>query len=265
MTTAATARRLRFIKPKSSIVDMAGAIVSRFSAHNALAADQLGPLTALIAQTLTECAGGVAAPAQAAITAPAQVPAVSVRKSITPEYLICLEDGRKMKSMKRYLRAKFDMTPDQYRAKWGLPADYPMVAPAYSETRSALAKEIGLGKNGRGGMPVAPETEAEPVVEAQPEPVVEAPVPEAAPRKGAVQAQAVVLTTEELARVVEEAKANPTATILQDGLICLVDGKVVKDLGRQLARKGLKPDAYRAQFSLPANYPMTLAQATKAA
>ena len=73
-------------------------------------------------------------------------PAVSVRKSITPDFLICLEDGKKFKSLKRHLRTTYDMSADEYRAKWGLPPDYPMVAPNYSATRSALAKSNGLGR-----------------------------------------------------------------------------------------------------------------------
>ena len=75
-------------------------------------------------------------------------PAVPVRKSITPDYLICLEDGKKLKMLKRHLRSTYGLTPDAYRAKWGLPADYPMVAPNYAEQRSAFAKQIGLGRSG---------------------------------------------------------------------------------------------------------------------
>lgn len=81
----------------------------------------------------------------------AHEPAVSIRASIKPDYLVCLEDGAKAKMLKRYLRTKFGMTPDDYRAKWGLPKDYPMVAPNYAARRSELAKQIGLGKSGRGG------------------------------------------------------------------------------------------------------------------
>jgi len=73
-------------------------------------------------------------------------PAVPIKKSYTDEYIICLEDGKKLKMLKRYLRSHFDMTPEEYRTKWGLPADYPMVAPSYAAKRSAFAKEIGLGK-----------------------------------------------------------------------------------------------------------------------
>lgn len=75
-------------------------------------------------------------------------PAVPIRKSITPDYLVCLEDGKKLKMLKRHLRSTYDMTPDAYRAKWGLPSDYPMVAPKYAEQRSAFAKKIGLGRSG---------------------------------------------------------------------------------------------------------------------
>ena len=73
-------------------------------------------------------------------------PAISIRRSITPDYIVCLEDGKKLKMLKRHLRAAYGMTPDEYRARWGLAADYPMVAPNYSITRSKFAKQIGLGK-----------------------------------------------------------------------------------------------------------------------
>jgi len=76
-------------------------------------------------------------------------PAVSVKKSITPEYIVCLEDGKKFKSLKRHLRTQYNMTPEQYREKWGLPPDYPMVAPNYAAARSQLAKQMGLGQQRR--------------------------------------------------------------------------------------------------------------------
>lgn len=78
-------------------------------------------------------------------------PAVSIRASVKPDYIVCLEDGKKLKMLRRHLMTHYGMTPDDYRAKWGLPADYPMVAPNYAERRRALAKEIGLGTKGRGG------------------------------------------------------------------------------------------------------------------
>jgi predicted transcriptional regulator len=79
------------------------------------------------------------------------VPAVSIRASVKPDYIVCLEDGKKLKMLRRHLMTSFGMTPDDYRAKWGLPADYPMVAPNYAEQRRTLAKQIGLGTKGRGG------------------------------------------------------------------------------------------------------------------
>jgi len=89
-------------------------------------------------------ANGAAAPA-----AEAPKPAVSVRKSVTPDYIICLDDGKKFKSLKRHLRTRYNLTPEQYREKWGLPSDYPMVAPNYAKARSELAKEMGLGQQRR--------------------------------------------------------------------------------------------------------------------
>jgi len=80
-----------------------------------------------------------------------QEPAVSIAKSIMPDYLICLEDGKKLKMLKRYLKTAYNMTPEEYRKKWGLPDDYPMVAPNYAEKRSSLAKAIGLGTDGNRG------------------------------------------------------------------------------------------------------------------
>src|SRR3954447_12910233 len=80
-------------------------------------------------------------------SATTQKPAVPIKKSITPDYLICLEDGQKLKMLKRYLRSRYKLSPDEYRAKWGLPRDYPMVAPNYSAKRSEFAKRIGLGRS----------------------------------------------------------------------------------------------------------------------
>ena len=80
-----------------------------------------------------------------------QEPAVSIRSSVKPDYIVCLEDGKKLKMLRRHLMTHYNMTPDDYRAKWNLPKDYPMTAPAYAEKRRALAKEIGLGTKGRGG------------------------------------------------------------------------------------------------------------------
>jgi predicted transcriptional regulator len=93
-------------------------------------------------------AAGVERPGRHPLEEPAK-PAVSVKKSMTPEYLVCLEDGKRFKSLKRHLRTQYNMTPEQYRDKWGLPADYPMVAPNYAVARSQLAKKMGLGQQAR--------------------------------------------------------------------------------------------------------------------
>jgi predicted transcriptional regulator len=83
------------------------------------------------------------------IPAEAPKPAIAVKKSITPDYIVCLEDGKKFKSLKRHLRTQYNMSPEEYREKWGLPADYPMVAPNYAQARSELAKQMGLGQQRR--------------------------------------------------------------------------------------------------------------------
>jgi len=91
---------------------------------------------------------------------PRKEPAVPIRRSITPEHIVCLEDGKTFKSLKRHLRTKYDLSPEDYRVKWGLPKDYPMVAPNYAAARSALAKNMGLGKGGRQAVAAAPAPKA---------------------------------------------------------------------------------------------------------
>lgn len=123
------------------LLDQTSMIVAAFVAHNNVPRSDLGELIASTHAALGKL-GGEPEPLPVA----ALVPAVPIRKSVTPDAIICLEDGRKFKSLKRHLSSKFAMTPEQYRAKWGLPADYPMVAPNYAEARSALAKSMGLGR-----------------------------------------------------------------------------------------------------------------------
>lgn len=115
-------------------------IVSSFVSHNPVAPTALPDLIKSVHETLAEVASDK--PAEA----PRPDPAVPISKSITPDHIICLEDGRKLKMLKRYLRSRYELTPDEYRARWGLPIDYPMVAPNYAKRRSAFAKEIGLGR-----------------------------------------------------------------------------------------------------------------------
>lgn len=128
----------------STALALSADIVSSFVANNSVSANDLPGLIHTIYKTIAEI--GTGAPAEAA---PAKAPAVPIKKSITPEYLVCLEDGRHFKSLKRHLRTSFKMSPEEYRAKWGLPTSYPMVAPAYAEARSRMAKESGLGQGGR--------------------------------------------------------------------------------------------------------------------
>lgn len=120
---------------------MVSDIVSAYVSFNSLPASDIPDLIRTVHQSLA----GIET-ADEKIKESAPKPAVSVRKSVTPEYIICLEDGKKLKMLKRYLRTKFDMTPEEYRAKWSLPPDYPMVAPNYSTQRSKFAKKIGLGR-----------------------------------------------------------------------------------------------------------------------
>jgi predicted transcriptional regulator len=106
-----------------------------------LATGQLADVIQAVYNSLRGLEGQVAEPA-----AEPQKPAVAIRKLVTPEFLICLEDGKKLKMLKRHLRSTYNLTPDEYRAKWGLAPDYPMVAPKYAEQRSEFAKKIGLGR-----------------------------------------------------------------------------------------------------------------------
>ena len=134
-----------------SAIELTSGIVSAYVGNNVVLAAELPALIQRVHRALKAAASGPAI----VETAP-QAPAVPVRKSITPEHLICLEDGRKFKSLKRHLRIKYDLTPQAYRAKWNLPKDYPMVAPAYAEVRSDLAKRSGLGQAGRRTKAAAP-------------------------------------------------------------------------------------------------------------
>jgi predicted transcriptional regulator len=120
---------------------MTAEVVSAYASNNLLAPAQLSEVINTVFTTFAglEKAGGEA-------RAEMQRPAVPIRKSVTPDYIICLEDGKKLKMLKRHLRSTYNMTPDEYRAKWGLPPDYPMVAPNYAAQRSDFAKKIGLGR-----------------------------------------------------------------------------------------------------------------------
>ena len=130
---------------RSELLALTGEIVSAHVGNNAVARDEVAPLIQSVFEKLNALASDEA-PTSVELT-----PAVPIRRSVTDDYIVCLEDGKKLKMLKRHLMTAYGMTPDDYRAKWGLPADYPMVAPNYAEKRRALAKEIGLGTKGRGG------------------------------------------------------------------------------------------------------------------
>jgi predicted transcriptional regulator len=129
---------------ESSYIQLTANIVSAYVSNNTVASAEIPNLIGQVyAALLRVSSGQVAAPA-----VPLK-PAVPVKRSITAEYIVCLEDGKKFKSLKRHLRTQYDMTPEQYREKWGLSPDYPMVAPNYAAARSQLAKQMGLGQQRR--------------------------------------------------------------------------------------------------------------------
>ena len=121
-------------------------IVAAYVSKNPLPPEELPAFIKSVHATLTGFSPGTSG---AEGVGPGKPPAVPVKKSVTPDYIVCLEDGKKLKMLKRYLRARHGLTPDAYRAKWNLPADYPMVAPNYAARRSEFAKQFGLGKPGK--------------------------------------------------------------------------------------------------------------------
>ena len=135
---------MSIMEDKPELLEMTADIVSAYVGNNSVSADALPSLIANIHAALSGVSNG---PVEA--EPEPKEPAVPIRKSIAPDFLICLEDGRKFKSLKRHLRTKYDMSPEDYRAKWNLPKDYPMVAPNYAKARSDLAKQMGLGQGGR--------------------------------------------------------------------------------------------------------------------
>ena len=128
----------------TSHVELAAEIVSAYVSNNSVPSGELPALLSDVHAAIVRVATG-AQP----VAVEAAKPAVPPKKSITSDYIICLEDGRKFKSLKRHLRTQYNLSPEEYREKWGLPSDYPMVAPAYAKARSALAKQMGLGQQRR--------------------------------------------------------------------------------------------------------------------
>jgi len=134
---------------KTRLIELTANVVSAYVAHNSVPMGELSALIGRIHAVLTETAGTPVVEQPKELT-----PAVPIKRSVTPDYIISLEDGKKFKSLKRHLSARYGLSPDQYRTKWGLPADYPMVAPNYSNARSALAKTTGLGRKPEPEAPV---------------------------------------------------------------------------------------------------------------
>lgn len=134
---------------KSELLALTAEIVAAHVSNNKLEAAELPGLIRQVYGTLA----GIDGTSAASVAGPAEKlqPAVPIKKSVTPEFIICLEDGQKLKMLKRHLMSHYNMTPEQYRERWGLPADYPMVAPNYALQRQVLAKKIGLGKGRRRG------------------------------------------------------------------------------------------------------------------
>jgi predicted transcriptional regulator len=130
---------------KTDLLRLSADIVASYVGRNAVGPSGVADVVGQIYESLRrlEQPAVVAAPPQR------QKPAAPISRSVQHEYIVCLEDGKQLKMLKRYLRSRFDMSPEEYRRKWGLPPDYPMVAPAYAERRSAFAKEIGLGRGVR--------------------------------------------------------------------------------------------------------------------
>lgn len=127
----------------ADLLSLTTEIVSSHVSNNTVAQSDISSLIEQVFRTLSGLGGHMP------ISADRPQPAVPVKKSVTPEYIVCLEDGKKLKMLKRHLKTAYDMTPEEYRERWGLPSDYPMVAPNYAKQRSRLAKDIGLGTKGK--------------------------------------------------------------------------------------------------------------------
>ncbi len=124
---------------QEDVLRMTTDVVAAYVGNNVLPASQISEVIGAVHRSLSGLHGGE-------LRAEPASPAVPIRRSVKPDFIVCLEDGKKLKMLKRHLRTTFNMTPDEYRAKWGLPSDYPMVAPNYAKQRSELAKKIGLGR-----------------------------------------------------------------------------------------------------------------------
>ena len=125
----------------SDVTELTAQIVSAYVSNNTIVAENLPGFITSVHESLVAAEKGVMEPKKVEL-----IPAVPIKKSVTPEYIVCLEDGKKFRSLKRHLRTHYNLSPDEYRQKWGLPTDYPMVSPMYAASRSELAKNMGLGQ-----------------------------------------------------------------------------------------------------------------------
>ena len=128
----------------SNFIELTADIVSAYVSNNSVGTAEIPALINQVHAALIRVSAG-----QVDLPSEPLKPAIAVKKSITPDHIVCLEDGKKFKSLKRHLRTQYGLSPEQYREKWGLPPDYPMVAPKYAEARSQLAKQMGLGQQRR--------------------------------------------------------------------------------------------------------------------
>ncbi len=210
-TNSRTRKVMTEIEQNRALLGLTAEIVSAHVKNNTVATTELHGLIENVYAALRDAGQVSASPAQAQVQKEARAelperpaPFVSPKKSVFPDYIICLEDGRKLKTLKRHLRSTYNMTPEQYREKWDLPADYPMVAPNYAEHRSALAKQLGLGRK-----PATPTANApKPDVTPQPAPTAgkaEPAPPPPAPRPQPITAQ------EPVAEPVREPRTDHTA------------------------------------------------------
>ncbi|MEQ9332701.1 MucR family transcriptional regulator [Thalassobaculum sp.] len=128
-----------------SVIEMTTTVVAAYLRNNTVASAQISEVIHTVHDALKALSDGSHEPEPEPLK-----PAVPIRRSVTPDYIVCLEDGKQLKMLKRHLRTTYDLTPEEYRVKWGLPADYPMVAPNYAQQRSDFAKKIGLGRQATG-------------------------------------------------------------------------------------------------------------------
>jgi predicted transcriptional regulator len=224
---------------KSNPIDLAGEIVASFVSNNSIPRSELPGLIEAVHAAVKTIAEG--AEVAAAVLDPPE-PAVSIRKSVTPDFLICLEDGKKFKSLRRHLTG-LGMTPEQYREKWNLPSNYPMVAPNYAAQRSTLAKNIGLGQ-ARGRQLAAAPSSVELIETVAPVPANEIAVDTKTPDPARVETIEVVAPKPESV-VKSEAVAGPPASseTTNDGAIETESSKPDSPPKRKTKSKGNAPEA----------------------